>query len=172
MQKLYSQLIGMPVFDEYAATSIALVRDIILDPENGNVLAFAIKNEHIIVPIDIERLGSNLVIKERSHIVPMDEVLRVAEVARRNVRIIGARVITQHSKTYLGRVVDYEIDTRAMMLTAIHVAKTFLFFHFSEKIIPHRAIVKINRDTIVVKDARTTAAVKEKTRAPSSAFAA
>lgn len=172
MQKLYSELIGLPVFDEYSPTPLALVRDIFIDPENGRVVAFAVKNNRIVVPLDIERLGRGLFIKDQSHIVPTDDVLRVAEVVERKTKIIGARVITQHTKTYLGRVVDYEIETRDMTLAAIHVAKTFLFFHFQEKIISYRSVIKINKESIIVKDTRIAAKEKEKVAAPSSAFAA
>ncbi len=172
MQKLYSELIGLPVFDEYSPAPLALIRDIIIDPENGKIAAFAVKNNRIIVPLDVERLGRGLFIKDQNHIVPTEDVLRVAEVAERKIKILGARVITQNTKIYLGRVVDYEIETRGMALASIHVAKTFLFFRFQEKTISYRSIVKIKRESIIVKDTRITAREKEKIAAPSSAFAA
>jgi len=174
MQKLYSQLIGLPIFDEYSPVPITLVRDLLIDPENGKLLAFIVKNQRIIVPLDVIRLGSGLFIKDREHIVVMDDVLRVAQVAQQKTKIMGARVITQHQKTYLGRVVDYEIDSHSLTLSTLHVAKTYLFFRFQEKIIPFHAIVRINKETIIVKDARATLplAEKEKTATAPSAYAA
>lgn len=172
MHKLYSELIGLSVFDEYSSAPLALIRDILIDPENSKVIAFIVKNNRIIVPLDVERFGRGLFIKDQNHIVPTDDVLRVAEVVERKTKILGTRVITQNTKIYLGRVVDYEIETRGMMLASIHVAKTFLFFRFQEKIISHRSIVKINQESIIVKDTRIPSKEKEKIVAPSSAFAA
>lgn len=174
MQKLYSQLIGLPVFDEYSPVPITLVRDVLVDPENGKLIAFVVKNQRIIVPLDVARVGNGLYIKDREHIVAMDDVLRVTLVAKQKIKIIGARVITQHQKTYLGRVVDFEIDTRSLALSALHVAKTYLFFRFQEKIIPFHAIVRINQETIIVKDARAAVPLteKEKATSASSAYAA
>lgn len=172
MQKLYSQLIGLPVFDEHFGSAITLVRDVIIDPENGKVLAFIVKNQHIIVPLDVEKLNNGLFIHDRDRILHINEVLRVQEVySKRYAPIIGAKVITQRGKIYLGRVVDYEIDTLHMVLTTIHTAKVFFFFRFRERIISYRHIVKIGKDTITVKDSHE-AEVAEKAKARSSAYAA
>lgn len=173
MQKLYSQLIGLPVFDEASASNspLALIQNIIVDPESGKVLAFLIKNHHIIVPVDVERLGSGLFIVDRDRIVPLDDVMRVHEVFKMHIGIIGARVITEREKRFLGRVVDYEIDTTHMVLTHIHVAKLFLFFRFQERIISYRHIIRIDKHTVVVKDLKEFT-VKEKARARSQAYAA
>ena len=160
----------MPVFTEHSPASIALVQDIILDPENGKLLAFVIKGNHIIVPLDIERLNAGLYIRDQDCIMEQTEVLRVSTVASRNIYLIGAHVITEKNKTYLGRVVDYEFDTRIMVLTKIYVEKLFVFFHFQEKIIPFHSIVKILPKHIIVKDSNV-AREQEKIMARSGAFA-
>lgn len=170
MQALYSELIGIPVFDEYSKAPLALVQDVIIDPETGKVIAFLVKNKHIVVPLDVLRVSRGIFIPDKSHILPMSEVLRVEEVFQRRIPIAGMRVVTQREKTYLGKVVDYAIDTTHMVLTQIHVAKTFFFFHFQEKIISYVSIIRIEKDRIIVKDARGIS-VKEKVPARSSAFA-
>ena len=45
MQKLYSELIGMSVLTEYSATPVALIKDIIIDPDSGKVLAFRVNDK-------------------------------------------------------------------------------------------------------------------------------
>jgi len=173
MRKLCSQLIGLPVFDEASAPNspLALIQNIIIDPENGKILAFVIKGSRIIVPFDVERLNAGLFIADRDHIVPMDDVLRVHEVSQMRIDFIGARVITERTKQFLGRTVDYEIDTTHMMLTNIHVAKIFFFFRFQERIISYKNIVRVDKHTIIVKDTKELT-VKEKAPARSQAFAA
>lgn len=170
MHKLYSELIGMSVFDEYTNSALALINDIVIDPDTGKVLAFIVKNNHIIVPLDVLRIARGLFIADKSHILPLDEVQRVANVLQKYIKIIGARVITERDKLYIGKTVDYEIDTTHMVLNAIYAAKTFFFFRFHERIISYRSIVEIKKETIIVKDIRETSA-REKVPAQSSAFA-
>lgn len=170
MQKLYSEIIGVPVFDEYSSSPLALVQDIIIDPENGKVLAFLVSKKRIVVPLDIQRFNSNLLVADKDVLLPVNDVLRVAEVVKRSTRIIGARVLTERSKTFLGRVVDYEIDTTHMVLTKIHTARVFFFFRFQERIISYRNIVKIGEHAIIVQESNAASA-KDEVAIKSSAFA-
>lgn len=171
MQKLYTDLIGMSVITEYSSLPVALVRDVIIDPENGKLLAFVVNKDNIIVPIDIIGINNGLIISDKDHILPISDVLRVQEVSKMKINIIGASVVTERAKMNLGRVVDYEIDAKHMVLTKIHVAKTFFFFRFQERIIYQRQIVKIGKEIIIVKDSNECV-VKEKARVRPEAFAA
>ena len=85
MQKTFSQIIGLPVVDEMTQTKVAMVYDIIVDPETGKVLAFAVDKNNIIVSMDVDRLNSALYISDKEHIIPIDDVLRVKNV--REMRI-------------------------------------------------------------------------------------
>lgn len=170
MQKLYSELIGMPVLTEYSPASVALVKDIIIDPDSGRVLAFRVNNQKIISSVDVESIGNSLVIADRDRIVPINEILRVEAVAKMDISIVGARVIGNRSKKYIGRIVDYAIDVKHLSLIAIHCAKVFAFFRFNERIFLYKNIVKISKHTIIVKDSREVPA-PEKADARSSAFA-
>ena len=111
-----------------------------------------------------------MIIADRDRIVPINEILRVESVAKMDISIIGARVIGNRSKKYIGRVVDYAIDTKHLSLVAIHCAKVFAFFRFSERIFLYKNIVKISKHTVIVKDSSEILA-SEKADAISSAFA-
>ena len=138
--------------DEMTQTKVAMVYDIIVDPETGKVLAFAVDKNNIIVSMDVERLNSALYISDKEHIIPIDDVLRVKNVREMRIGIIGEKVITRRGKLLLGTVTDYEIDTTQMAIKNIYVAKTFLLFHFSERIISIKDVVKIEKKSITVKD--------------------
>lgn len=172
MQKLYSELMGLPVFDEASGRApIAFIRDIIVDPENGKVLAFMVKRDHVVVAADVLRVHSGLYIGDLHDIIPLHEVLRIQEVYHMQIPVIGERVITEQAKVTLGRVIDYAIDTTTMSLLHLFVAKTFLFFHFQEYVIPFRNIVRIKQKDIIVKDIKGVP-VKETTVPAPEAFAA
>lgn len=160
----------MPVLDEYSRSPLALVQDVIIDPENGKLLVFVVKKNHIITPFDIEHINSALYIADKSRIISFNDVLRAQNVAKLKIPIIRTRVFTQRKHAYIGRVVDYEIDTTHFMLAKIHVAKLFLFLRFQERIIDYRAIIKISKTEIIVKDAAEVEA-KEKAVARGAAFA-
>lgn len=170
MQKLYSELIGIPVLTEYSSAPVALIKDIVIDPDSGKVLAFCVNGQKIISSMDVESIGNSLVIADHDRIVPINEILRVETVAKMNISIIGARVIGNRSKKYIGRVVDYAIDTKHLSLVAIHCAKVFFFFRFNERIFPYKNIVKISKHTVIVKDSNEILAL-EKADARSEAFA-
>jgi uncharacterized protein YrrD len=172
MQKLYSEMIGMPVFDENSPTPVALVKDVLVDPETGKVVAFLVKNNHIIVPLDVERLSKAMHIRDADQIVALEDVLRAKVVAGLQIPIIGSRVLTQRQKIFLGRVVDYEFSTSDMILSAIHAAKSILFFRYEEKLISRNSIVSIHKHSIIVKDAVVTVGVEEKSAVTSPVAAA
>lgn len=170
MQKLYSEFIGMPVFSEYSSSPLALVRDVIIDPENGKLLALLVKNNYIIVPMDIERTtASAIFIADKDRILPVDDVLRVKAVLTRHIAILNAKVITEKTHEYMGRIVDFEIDTTHMALTNIHVAKQILFLRFNERIIDYKHIVRIEKHSVIVKEQAITS--KAKIAVGESAFA-
>ena len=79
-------------------------------------------------------------------------------------------MITRRGKLLLGTVTDYEIDTTQMAIKNIYVAKTFLLFHFSERIISIKDVVKIEKKSITVKDDKE-AVLSEEAKATSRAMA-
>lgn len=163
MHKLYTELLGMPVFEEDAAFPFDYVRDLIIDPENGKLLAFLLSKNSIIVPLDIKKIGSGGVfVHDKRCVLETNEVLRVKKVFERGISIFGAKVIAQSGGEYLGRVVDCEIDTADMFLRAIHVAKMFLLFRFNERIISYKHIVRITKHAVIVKGSQETVLAKQK----------
>lgn len=173
MHKLYSETIGQPVFTEYSKSPVALIQDLVIDPENGKILAFVVKKKYIIVPMDVEKFSNGLYISDSDKIIPVDDVLRVQEVLKRGIKIIGNKVVTEKTKVHIGQVADYEIDTTHMVLSSIHAARMFLFFRLEERIIPFHSIVKINKESIIVKNASVVAKAESKEETvSSSAYAA
>lgn len=160
MKKLYSQLLGMPILEEAGKQSIASIRDVIIDPENGAVLAFAVGRKKIVASKDISFLHDIAFIADRDDVIAADEILRVEEVLRRKIFLPGSRVVAQREKVELGRLVDFEIDLQHMRLHSIEVARIFLVFQFDRKIIPASEIVRIERGKVIVKS--STSKAKEK----------
>ncbi len=168
MQKLFSEIVGMHVLEEFGGGQpIALVRDIIIDPENGKVVGFIVGKRKMIVPMDIEYIGANMLVHSRDSIVPFDDVMRVQTIMQeQESTILWRKVFEEKTNTYVGRVVDYVINTNLMSLLALHVAKTFFVFQYDEKIISAKSIVRIEKEGIYIKSATEKKKAAEKILEP------
>lgn len=161
--RLYSESIGMPVMTPYHNRPLAYVRDILIDPENGKIVAFLISRRHVVTPIDVVRFDEALVINEESHISEIDDVLRAKILFQNRIPIFGQKVFTE-DKLYLGRVYDMSFESTLFTLHQIFVAKGFLFFRFQSLIIPKTNIVVIKKQAIIIKGGRE----KKKERVPAA----
>jgi len=171
VQKLYSQLVGMPVVDVHTGARLSSIKSLIIDPENGKILAFLLPKDKIIVPIDVSHLSNGLYIAHKDHIISIDDVLRVSRVAKQNIHLVGLHVVTEKHKQDIGTVLDYEVDATHMALSKLYVAKSLMLFHYQQRIIGWPSIIRITSTEIVVKE-MPEVTVKEEAVARSSAFAA
>ena len=154
MQKLYSNILGTPVFDQDGGRPITTVRDLVVDPESGKLIAFVVNQSKnlIITPVDILFWKEILKVRDRDAIISASEVLRVESVQKNGIHFFHNKVETKSGK-FLGKVVDFEIDTNLYVLARIHVAKGFLgLIKYDSRIIPADHIVEVLEDKIVVKD--------------------
>ncbi len=80
-------------------------------------------------------------------------------------RIIGNKVISQ-SGQFLGRVVDFEIDTSGQSIVKYYVAGGFLNLPKDSLLISAKQIVEIKQDSIIVEDATIPEKVVDKKISP------
>lgn len=154
MERLYSKIVGTPVYEDGGERPMTTVKDAVIDPENGKLVAFVvnISKNLVITPIDV--LSWSEVIRVHNHdaIVAADEVLRIAEVIGKNVNIFHNKVYTK-SGEYLGKVNDFSIDSNVMMLQKLYLSKGFLgLIRYQSRIISAKNILEILPDRIVIKD--------------------
>ena len=162
MEKLYSSIIGSPVFDDHSTRPFTTVKGVVLDPErNGKVLAFVVnvnKNK-IISPVDVISWGDVIKVHARDAVTDGDDVLRVAEVQKDGRYFFGNRVEAE-GEGYIGKVVDMAIDSKTLDLRKIFVAKSVLgMIRYENRIIPAKNILEVLCDKIIVKNGMKT--VKE-----------
>ncbi len=164
MEKLYSKIIRSYVFREESLRPIASVRDLVIDPNNGKVVAIEVNRgrKMVISPMDITAWGSAMKIGGRDDIVNVDELVRVKEVWERRAQIFGQKVETEGGKV-LGKVIDFVIDGKFLVLKKLYVAKVFLgLLKFDSRIILAKNIIEILPNKIVVKDDAATVKEEEK----------
>ncbi|MBT4917097.1 hypothetical protein HN709_02255 [Candidatus Peregrinibacteria bacterium] len=154
MQKLFSNILGAPVYEDDSLRAFNTVKDIIIDPERGDMLGIVveIRRNMIIAPIDIVSWGDSVRVDHRDVVTEGNEILRVEEVLKREIHIPHSKVVSEDGDS-LGVVFDYSIDSNSWKLNKIFVHKVFLgLIRFETRIIPAKEIVEISKGKIVVKN--------------------
>ena len=170
MEKLYSNIIGTPVYEDDAHRPFTTVKDLIIDPESGNMLGVVVnfRNNMLIAPIDVISWGEAVRVDHRGVVAEGDEILRVSEVLKRDIHIPYSKVFSSDG-IFLGNVFDYSIDNKSWKLNKLFVQKVFLgLIRFETRIIPASEIVEIVQEKIIVQN--NVKAVKEKPLAEAKGF--
>ncbi len=158
MEKYYKQILGTPIQQDDIPRPISSVKDLILDPESGKLVAIVvdINNDQVISASDILKWGAMVKVPISDVIVDAEEILRIEEIRRNELKIIRNKVFTEKGD-FLGKVVDYSIETSSLILNKIYVQKTFLgLISFKSRLIPANKIVEIRKNKIIVKNDMVT----------------
>jgi len=171
MEKLYSNIIGTPVIEDDVFRAIAVIRDVVVDPESGNVVAFIVdpSRNMVIAPVDVLSFGEFIKIHSSESIVEGKEIFRIDRVQKRGIKIMGNRVESKDEE-YIGKVVDFSIDAKTLTLKRLFTAKGFLgLIRYDQRIIAAKNIIEILPEKIIVKENLKTS--KEEKRVAIEDFA-
>ncbi len=163
MDSFYTKIVGTPVLEDDNIRALTTVKSLVLDPESGKILAFVVDENRnlIITPMDVISWHDVLHIRNRDSIIHGDDVLRVQTVQKSGEKIFGNKVETKDGK-FLGTVMDYSIDSNAMILKKLFVAKGILgLLRYDSRVISAKNILEILPDKIVVKGDLGTIKVEE-----------
>jgi len=167
MLKLASTIIGLPIKNIRDGLNLGEVRDFVVDPVDGEILAISLKPHlfsslKIISLIDIREINPEMVIVDSSDVLSEpEEVIRVKEVLGSGIKILKNKVVTESGQK-LGEVYDFTFDLIEKELSRIYVKGNFIkeLLSLSELIIPKEKIIKITPKAIYVEDG--VIGVKEK----------
>lgn len=163
MERYYSQIIGLMILTSNGET-VSLIREIVIDPNTGKVEGFLVglKGDKVLLSNDILSFTSSVQIHDEDEIINSHEVIKIKKILEQNTPILKNKVEAENG-LYLGKVVDFTINTKMFVLTKIVVAKLlFGIFPYSEKIIVHNDILEIKKDKIIVKNPIGTIKVQAK----------
>ncbi len=161
MERLYKNIIGTAVVDEDFGRPLTTVKNVIMDPESGKLIALVvdINKNLIITPHDILSWTGVIKIHSSQMIIDAREVLRVEAVQKKRISIMDNKVVTEEGKN-LGRVVNFSIHEKTLELKNLHIAKMILgLIRLESRIMPANRIIEVLPRKIVVKDDKGT--VKE-----------
>jgi sporulation protein YlmC with PRC-barrel domain len=158
-----SDLLYKAIF--YEDTLIGFVRDIIIDPNNGKILGYAIKPDcsRYIAYEDCLFLINRFFCKERDPVIDTEDVIYVNEIIKEKRGLINKPVVTRSGKK-IGTLTDFQVDTSYGVLEQIVVHQyKFLWFNLGYKrLIDHRKIYSISEDEVTIMNEKEKVKTKVK----------
>jgi uncharacterized protein YrrD len=150
---LLSQLIGRPViaFDE--AEPIGVIRDPIINSENGKLHGYFFGHGFLHMKQDLlaadDIVGyddARIVVQQPDVVRKIEDEPRIGEILKKKIPVLGAHVITESGKN-LGRANDLLLDTQMNMIVRYYVHGML-----QDRIIPAEHVIAIEKRGIIVND--------------------
>ncbi|MCC6643275.1 PRC-barrel domain-containing protein [Candidatus Peregrinibacteria bacterium] len=161
------QIFDSKVYD-HDGHFVALVKHVIINPDNGHVLAFLLnsKQPNLISPQDVISwknqylsLGQNYELHHPQDLVRLHKLYynRCTDLLKRSVRTENGFKI--------GQVIEYTINSKNFILASITVQKKVLgLFPGRTHLIHYSAIVEIKPREIIIKDSTIKLSIRQSSR--------
>lgn len=150
-------MIGTRILDNEEGNLLAVIQDIIIQPDTGRIeglwvkpLTLPIKNA-ILQSDAILEWKKNIYIKDESKIAEPEDVIKISEILARNTFFIKNQVKNESGRT-LGRIYDLDFDTTKLYLRNLYSQKSFIGFKYGPRVFSYDSIIKVLPDYILVKD--------------------
>ncbi len=161
MIREFQSIIGTKVLDFETGEPLALVNDIIINPDNGAVEGFWVKpitiplRNAIIQVSNILEFKKHIYIKDDSKIAVADDVIRISDILAQNRLFIGNKAQNEKGD-YIGKIVDVSFDTKTFMINQLLTQKSFLgIIHYDKRIFSYNSIVKVLSEAVIINDEST-----------------
>ncbi len=154
MERLYSNMIGTPVVEDDEIRPFTSIKDLIIDPDNGSLVAILvdINKNLIITAVDVYKWGDVLKVGDRNAVIEGKDVLRVEEIQKRGRFLPHSKVYTKNG-VYLGKIIDFSLDSNDLGLRTLFVAKDFLgLLRYGNRLISFKDIVEVLPGKVIVKN--------------------
>jgi len=159
------KIIGLPILEGISGTKVSVVKNIIVDPENGKVLALLVskifpwqKNKVVSFKDIAEIFADGVLIKNHDSIVEAKEVFKINDVLKKRIFLIGSLALTQHGQK-IGILEDFLFDTLFQNILTLTVKKKF---SAEKRIIGAERILSILPKKLVIRDTILKAGLQKK----------
>lgn len=153
MLLLASQTIGLPVAAMDTQAKIGTIKTLIINPEDGKLAGIIVatgaifSKDQVLAATDIIEFDkTGIVTKSEENLVDIKEIVRIDNLLKKKIPIIGQKAITK-AKKYLGKINDFLVDSELLA-----VAKFYVHSLLNEKILPAEKVVEITSQAVVFSD--------------------
>lgn len=154
MKLLRSDIIGLPVGALEEKAKIGVVSDVVVNPDNGTILALIIKTgflrqERKVVDWQDVRVveKSGVVVGTVEQLIALEEMVRVEQLIKDGFHLVGLPVFTTSGQK-IGRVNNFRFDSVTDSLNQLYVRG----FWGPNRIIGMSSIVRIELRKVVVRN--------------------
>jgi len=160
----FSSILNQKVISAEIKLAVAYTKDIVIDPNNGKILALVVKKnifvkKQIITALDIIGIFKNVVIiSNEDSIIDINDVVRIDQILREKNHIYRKWAKTRSGKM-LGRIDDIILETNPIEIkkyfingSACKLCFMNLFRHRDDRLITQNDIYKVTRDAVIVKN--------------------
>jgi sporulation protein YlmC with PRC-barrel domain len=172
MYILSGSLIGRPVLSLQTGQLITITTGTIIDPGTLGIVALICgPTENIKKPIllirDIRELAVDcMLVNNETSISETEDIIRIKPLTDSPYSLLGARVTTE-TKSKLGKVEDYTVNTDNFLVQKIYVQPHMLKGLFGSSLIIDRSqITDVTPKSIIVKDTTVAIPMGSKTTPP------
>ena len=134
MIRTYQKSIGSPILTFHDGEQAGLLRQIVVDPENGKIVGLVVlakihrrMKTMTIAGIDILEWGKNIIIQDESSFSEPGEIIRLASILKEKNFIYKKSVFTLNGN-YVGQVSDYFFDSESLVIIKLLIRETKWFF--------------------------------------------
>lgn len=157
MLKLFSQVQGLPIVSVNTESRVGIIDDIVIDPENGHIMALRVKAKDFILAkiryviwIDVLEISNAIYVQDPSNVVEADEVVRMKKIILGYFPLIGLTVKTTSGKR-LGVVEDCVFESTTCQIIRFYITGKY-FWELKKLIISYKDVYEITPKTMIVKD--------------------
>ena len=148
------KLIGLPVAAFDTQSKIGVIRELIVDPENGHLMGFLVQVKgffstgKVLSEVDIREWDPNGIVTEKEeNLVKREEIVRINNILKKNINLLEMSAKTESGKG-LGNVENLLIDTDTSTITKYYL-KDLLG---KSRIFTSEKVVKIDKQIIFTDD--------------------
>jgi len=156
--KEYQSIIGTPILHFEEGALLALLKDVVIDPDTGKIEAFWVKpatmltSNAVIQSHDIVEWKKNIYIKNDSVISDPADIIRISDILAKRTYVIGNNVQNQAGR-YYGKVYSIDFDTKTFYLKQIYVQRSILgLINYDNRIFSFDNIIEITPSSIIIDD--------------------
>ncbi len=156
MHVRFSMVIGMPVVEDQADTTLGIVSGILLHPDTGVIVGFFVRDlrmfggsEYFLSVADIIGWGTVIHVRSEEKLALPQDIVRLSALLDDPRRVLGQKILTRQSRRSIGRCQDVQFDTRHFQLEWLF-PKAWWFF--SRTPVPASDVIEITEEGILVRE--------------------
>ena len=156
--KLSTELRNLPIVSIAEGEEVGVVKDFIIDPSLKAIVAVIIEDPlwyegaKVISFSLIHSIGDFAITTENaSSVVTLTSMPELADLIRKEIRIVGAKIITRGGRL-VGFVKEYSLDDRTGEILGLELSTESTVASPDQNVIPASVVVTIGRDVIIVNE--------------------